>query len=283
MHYLSILTIMKNEAMNLKIWIDHYIWQGVDHLYIIDNNSNDGSIEIVEDLINNGYPITLYKLFEPHQQVKHYRYVYDKEKLQEKTKWLIVADLDEFFYCNNSKISYELKFCENFDLVISKWRMFGSNNCIEHPKDIRTSLTKRVQDLHILTKYIFQTKNIFSKSLGIHSLNYGYAKKIDLSEIFRLNHYPIQSKEYFEKVKMTRGAADRIDNIRDWEYFNEYNKNTYYEDNDLKNMILNTNINNISNHYNITNYNNNIYYYIMIPIIINIIIYIILVNIKNFL
>ena len=154
MHYLSILTIMKNEAMNLKIWIDHYIWQGVDHLYIIDNNSNDGSIEIVEDLINNGYPITLYKLFEPHQQEKHYRYVYDKEKLQEKTKWLIVADLDEFFYCNNSKISYELKFCENFDLIISKWRMFGSNNCIEHPKDIRTSLTKRVQDLHILTKYI---------------------------------------------------------------------------------------------------------------------------------
>ena len=269
MHYLSILTIMKNEAMNLKIWIDHYIWQGVDHLYIIDNNSNDGSIEIVEDLINNGYPITLYKLFEPHQQVKHYRYVYDKEKLQEKTKWLIVADLDEFFYCNNSKISYELKFCENFDLIISKWRMFGSNNCIEHPKDIRTSLTKRVQDLHILTKYIFQTKNIFSKSLGIHSLNDGYAKKIDLSKIFRLNHYPIQSKEYFEKVKMTRGDVNNktVDNIRDWKYFNEYNINTDYEDNDLKNMILNSNNIN-TNYYSITNHNYNIILIILLIILI---------------
>ena len=57
---------MKNEAMNLKIWIDHYIWQGVNHIYIIDNNSDDGSIKIIEDLINNGYPITLYKLFEKH-------------------------------------------------------------------------------------------------------------------------------------------------------------------------------------------------------------------------
>ena len=163
--------------------------------------------------------------------------------------------------------------------------MFGSNNCIKHPKDIRTSLTKRVQDLHILTKYIFQTKNIYSKSVNIHWLNDGYTNKIDLSEIFRLNHYPIQSKEYFEKVKMTRGDVNNktVNNIRDWKYFNANNKNTYYEDNDLKNMILNTNINNISNHYNITNYNNNIYYYIMIPIIINIIIYIILVNIKNFL
>ena len=60
MHYLSILTIMKNEAMNLKLWIDHYIWQGVDHFYIIDNNSTDVSVQIIEDLINNGYPITLY-------------------------------------------------------------------------------------------------------------------------------------------------------------------------------------------------------------------------------
>ena len=149
MHYLSILAIMKNEAMNLKLWIDHYIWQGVEHFYIIDNNSTDVSVQIIEDLINNGYPITLYKLYEKYKQTEHYRYVYDKENLQEKTKWLIVADLDEFFYCNNSKISNELKHFEDYDLIISYWRMFGSNNCIEHPKDIRTSLTKRVEELHL--------------------------------------------------------------------------------------------------------------------------------------
>ena len=249
MYYLSILAIMKNEAMNLKIWIDHYIWQGVDHLYIIDNNSDDTSVQIIEDLINNGYPITLYKLHEKHKQAKHYRYVYDKEKLQKKTKWLIVADLDEFFYCNNSKISNELKHFEDYDYISSKWRMFGSNNYIKHPKDIRISLTKRVEELNFNTKYIFQTKNIYSKSVNIHWLNDGYTNKIDLSEIFRLNHYPIQSKDFFEKVKMTRGDADAesSDNVRDWNYFEKYNLNTDHEDNDLKNMILNTNKNYISN------------------------------------
>ena len=249
MYYLSILAIMKNEAMNLKIWIDHYIWQGVDHIYIIDNNSDDTSVQIIEDLINNGYPITLYKLYKQHKQAKHYRYVYDKEKLQKKTKWLIVADLDEFFYCNNSKISNELKHFEDYDYISSKWRMFGSNNCIKHPKDIRISLTKRVEELNFNTKYIFQTKNIYSKSVNIHWLNDGYTNKIDLSEIFRLNHYPIQSKDFFEKVKMTRGDADAesSDNVRDWNYFEKYNLNTDHEDNDLKNMILNTNKNYISN------------------------------------
>ena len=86
--------------------------------------------------------------------------------------------------------------------------MFGSNNCIEHPKDIRISLTKRVKELNFNTKYIFQTKNVYSGALQVHSLKYGYTNKIDLSEIFRLNHYPIQSKDFFEKVKMTRGDVN---------------------------------------------------------------------------
>ena len=271
MHYLSILAIMKNEAMNLKLWIDHYIWQGVNHFYIIDNNSDDESIQIIENLIKIGYPITLNKLIEPHKQVEHYKYIYDKENLQEKTKWLIVADLDEFFYCNNSKISNELKHFEDYDFITSKWRMFGSNNCIEHPKDIRISLTKRVEELNVNTKYIFQTKNIYSKSVNIHWLNDGYTNKIDLSEIFRLNHYPIQSKDFFEKVKMTRGAADRIDNVRDWGYFDKYNENTDYEDDDLKNMILTNTIKPINNY--IINNPTNKYekYYIIILIIISII------------
>ena len=42
--------------------------------------------------------------------------------------------------------------------------------------------------------------------------------------IFKLNHYAIQSKEFFKKVKMTRGAADTIkhNHVRDLNYFKRY-------------------------------------------------------------
>ncbi len=244
MKYLSILAIMKNEAMNLKIWIDHYIWQGVDHFYIIDNNSDDNSVEIINDLIKKKYPITLYNLHERYKQKEHYRYVYEKENLKENTRWLIVADLDEFFYCKNSKISTELKKYEEYDFITSKWRMFGSNNYVAHPKDIRVSLTKRVEVLDFNTKYIFQTKNINSNSLDLHFLLDGYNNHIDLSDIFRCNHYPIQSEEFFKKVKMPRGDATSPDlmNTRNWDYFDKYNIGTTYNDEDLKNMVLNSNI-----------------------------------------
>lgn len=273
MNYLSILAIMKNEAMNLKIWIDHYISQGVDHFYLIDNGSDDESVNIINDLIKNNYPITLHILLEKYVQVKHYRYVYDQENLKKATKWLIVADLDEFFYCKNSKISNELQNYEDYDYITSKWRMFGSNNYIEHPKDIRISLTKRVKNLNINTKYIFQTKNINSSSVNIHWLSDGYTNNIELSEVFRLNHYPIQSKEFFEKVKMTRGDADRDINVRDWNYFDTYNIDTNYNDEDLKNMILNKDI--------IINSNSNLKYYLIFVIIIIIIVFSIYYLIKN--
>ena len=58
--------------------------------------------------------------------------------------------------------------------------------------------------------------------------------------MIRLNHYPIQSLDFFKKIKMTRGAADckNSENIRDMNYFNKYN---YHDINDetLKNIILN--------------------------------------------
>jgi hypothetical protein len=61
------------------------------------------------------------------------------------------------------------------------------------------------------------------------------------NQLIRLNHYPIQSLEFFQKVKMTRGAADNYDseNVRDMNYFNRYNENTNVCDETLKNLILN--------------------------------------------
>ena len=46
-----------------------------------------------------------------------------------------------------------------------------------------------------------------------------------------INHYAIQSKEFWEKIKMTRGDSYWVDNVRTWEYFNNYD---YAEFQDLE-------------------------------------------------
>jgi hypothetical protein len=236
---LSIIAIFKNEGMNLKTWIEHYIWQGVEHFYLINNDSDDNFMDILKPYMDL---ITLYNIPFKHIQAEAYKFVYKNEDLQNKTEYLIMADLDEFWYCYNSNIKNELKKYPEYDIIYSKWRMFGTPS-IKHPEDIRLDSVNRDNGLHILTKWICKTKNIDYSNIWIHNINNYEPKKlniIDLSDIFRLNHYPIQSLEYFVKIKMTRGdvASQNSDNVRDINYFMKYNENKDLEDNDLKNMIL---------------------------------------------
>jgi glycosyltransferase involved in cell wall biosynthesis len=54
MYYLSVLSIFKNETMNLKLWLEHYLWQGVGHFYLIDNGSTDNPLSILQEYIDKG-------------------------------------------------------------------------------------------------------------------------------------------------------------------------------------------------------------------------------------
>ena len=247
MHYLSVLAIFKNETDNLKIWINHYLWQGVEHFYLIDNGSNDNPLQILQEYINKGIVSYFYKE-EKHKQSEHYRWVFDTEHLKTKTYWLAVCDMDEFFYGVDHKLTTKLKTLEYFNVIYANWYMFGSDNLIQHPSDIRTSIIHRKPDIHINTKYIFKPASIKNTSMiCIHGLvNPGTADVIKThpkiriaNKLIKLNHYPIQSLEFFQKVKMTRGDATTGINVRDLNYFKRYDEGTNYKDDILKNLIEN--------------------------------------------
>ena len=48
MHNLSILSMFKNESMIIKDWIEHYLKEGVQHFYLIDNGSTDDYLEKIK-------------------------------------------------------------------------------------------------------------------------------------------------------------------------------------------------------------------------------------------
>ena len=244
MYYLSLLSIFKNETMNLKIWLDHYLWQGVQHFYLIDNGSSDNPLNILQEYIDKGI-VSYYYLPEKYKQLQHYRYIFDKENLKKNTRWLAICDLDEFFYgIDKQLISKIYSFDPYYDYILCNWKLFGTNGHIQQPKDIRISLTNCKEGLHESTKYIFKTKLIQSSSqINIHKLEnikLHQSRIENTNNFIKLNHYQIQSIEFFTKVKMTRGDVidKNVDNIRDMNYFHKYDyKETTCEI--LKNIVLN--------------------------------------------
>jgi hypothetical protein len=244
MYYLSILSIFKNETLNLKLWLEHYLWQGVQHFYLIDNGSTDNPLNILQEYINKGF-VSYFYLPEQHNQLGHYREVFDKENLKDKTYWLCICDLDEFFYGVDKILLNKIQKLQPYiDYILCNWIVFGSDGNINHPKDIRTSITSCKKNFCPETKYIFKTKIINNSSqINIHKLeniNLHKSRIRIANKLIRLNHYQIQSIEYFTKVKMIRGDVIHVnsDNIRNMNYFLkcDYKETTCEK---LKNNVLN--------------------------------------------
>ena len=237
--YLSIISVFKNEGMIIDTWIRHYIWQGVEHFYLIDNNSDDNSLDILQPYIDQGI-VTVYKLPGKYKQMAHIKYVCDNENLKENTKWLINADVDEFYYCIDGTVKDNLRNYEDYYLIYSKWRQFGSSGLKDQPADLRLAFTKRKYELSTIGKYIFQPKYSnynFFENRPHELLDIDKNKTIDLSDVFRINHYRIMSLEYWTKIKMTRGDVAYDKQIRDMNDYNDFDKNATFEDNELKNLL----------------------------------------------
>jgi hypothetical protein len=234
---LSVLAQMKNETINLKIWINHYLWQGVDKIYLIDNGSTDEPLKILQPYIDNGILVYI-SLPEKYKQLEHYKKVIQDEDIINKTEWLIICDLDEFFYGYPNKLIDTINEYKEYDIIYSNWLMFGSDGLIDHPDDIRKSIVWRDKNFHELTKYIVKPNKIKNfDDIYIHKIN-NMDNSIIVNDKIRLNHYPIQSLDFFTKVKMTRGGNSPItENVRDINYFNKYNENMIYKDTDLSDLI----------------------------------------------
>jgi len=217
MYYLSVGAVFKNESLILKEWLDHYIFHGVDHFYLINDSSTDDFLTILQPYIDNG----IVSLF---QYTSDWSYYLGRQKDMynhfifphiHETVWLAMIDLDEYLWSPMSvDLKNTLKICEHIGQIQVKTHLFGSNGHLKQPSSIVQSFTKRsvfLKDEGI--KYIINTRFKF-KELTIHHA-YFVDKKDEENHFliigapyFCLNHYSCQSREYWNTIKCARGDGD---------------------------------------------------------------------------
>ena len=256
---LVVVGIFKNEAVAMREWLIHHIGQGVEHFYLINNDSTDDWQSQVD-----GLPVTVYNDNEKHKQIQHYNdYFLDIVKVE--ALWVAVIDIDEFLYARDpyTDIPSFLRTVPNkTSQVLVRWKMFGSNGHIKQPPSIRNGFRLRKAYTYnaqvpansyiggegdkILAKVVsgamnmaeFSTKAIVRAAdltkFGIHvhetTNNHRLVLPSTVSEAalaaspLHLNHYAIQSLNWYNNVKVTRGAADKAasDKVRNAEYFKKY-------------------------------------------------------------
>lgn len=222
---LAVLAIMKNESLLIKEWIQHYLDEGADEIYIIDNGSDDNSKEIIESFSSTGKVQYIFLPKKWHQK-EHYWSTLRKHKIKERFEWLLIADVDEFWFVKDGRTVADAlsSFCD-FDVIYGNWSIFGSSGFEHQPASVRSSFVLRQPLLgsHKFTKWICRTSSLrkFSQ-LQVHKIKGACSSRtVSANETFQVNHYMIQSREYFEKVKMARGDVNNPihDQTRNWSYF----------------------------------------------------------------
>ncbi|MGJ5617627.1 glycosyltransferase family 2 protein [Sulfitobacter sp. MF3-043] len=240
---LCVLAIMKNEALNIEEWISHYEWQGVGSIYLIDNGSTDDSLAKVQRWIDSGF-VQCISLDQPYAQLDHYWTAFQKFKVQQSCEWLLIADLDEFWFCKSGNmLRDEMKLFTDVDVIYANWTIFGSSGYIEHPNSLRSDLLIRRPDLehHGFRKWICRTSEIKSKSnLQIHAIKgLCSSRTISSNNIFQLNHYVNQSQYFWNNIKMRRGdVSDPLNNdVRSNKIFNEIDMECVVKDTQLADFL----------------------------------------------
>ena len=246
MYYLSVLAQFKNETMNLKLWLDHHLWQGVEHFFLIDNGSTDNPMRILQEYIDKGIVSYFYRP-KLASQVENYRNIFAKY-IWTQSYWVAVIDLDEFLYGTDHKLVSKLKTLQNYNLIYCNWFIYGTSGCIKHPTDLRLSNVHRHPEIDWNTKYIVKSLTILDPSqLWLHWIFYPKTNtKVEkgskvrvANQLIRLNHYICQSEEFFKKVKSVRGDAAEIKHKWTREFFNAHNDPATFIDETLKNIVLN--------------------------------------------
>jgi hypothetical protein len=246
-NYLSIATIVRNEAEYIAEWLEYHLLIGVDKFYIYDNESTDNlkdvlkpyiDSDIVEYFVIKGEENKLYKYNNAKDISKEQKrwvctvqlpaYKDAINRMKHETFWGAFIDIDEFIVPVLAKTAPDfLHDYENNVGIEVNWLMYGNS---EHVYKNNKLVIERFQS-HTLFEYTWNkhTKMIVNPRFvfcqRVHSTWFFEGKKavtsnntpppsidsyIPLHDKIRINHY--HSKSFEEWAERRKGDKTAINN-----------------------------------------------------------------------
>lgn len=242
--YLSVCAIAKNEGPYFKEWLEWHLGKGVEKFYIYDNESTDGTRELLEPYIRSG--IVDYKYWPGHrQQLAAYDDCLENNRLS--SRWMAFIDLDEFIVpVRDASIPEFLKGLELFAAVEINWLVYGSGGRKDKtPGTMMERFRFHSKPEHYLNRHvksIVNPRRVFTM-IGCHEVarisgdtadSHGqpvrrhFREREPQQDVIRINHYAVRSYEEFIE-KQARGRASGTQPTVKPEYFIQYDLNDIEE------------------------------------------------------
>jgi hypothetical protein len=227
---LSACIMLKNETENLNDWLEHYVEQGVEHFFILSNNSTDNIRECVNKslykdmvtLLIDNRDLNIYNNSVDHRQIlcdNFYRLI------KTTSEWSILVDIDEFMSGKNGYTisSFIDTIQPDIGCVYVYWNIFKPTIDIEG--NIAEQFERKKSN-----------KRINLDILKDLSYEINFASKFGKS-LFRTSMLNDDIRLWIHKVPTTGTIITNYGNISDYKYDNDDNI-VWSEDNYTKLDII---------------------------------------------
>lgn len=237
-HYLSIGAICKNEEKYIREWVEYHRKLGVEHFYLYENDSDDWTLQTIQEMAAADGDITVAKIGGKVKQGAAYNDCVARRKTE--SRWIAFIDIDEFIVPHQTDNLQEfLKQYERYAAFCIHWRLFGSNGHKEYSeKPVVERFTYRQQDVNDHVKSIvnplktglYHTPHRFYHTGPVVDEQHQEIASTNpyptggTCNLIQLNHYAVKS--YEECVK--RKSYVRADNGQQWDvntYFPAHDRN----------------------------------------------------------
>jgi len=245
----GICTIQRNRGKWLKEWVAFHHVVGITHFYIYLHKCTDNSKAIIAEL-QKSFNIQCFEVNEATIRPQLIAYQHAYETFGHEIDWMAFIDGDEFLFPSTANtlvdVLQEYQY-QKLSALGVYWQCFGSSGHIQDPNGLVIedytyranlnfpanrhikSIVKGGQGPHCASA---GNAHLFSTIYGtvdelLRPINKGLMDELSpVYEKFRINHYAVQSYDFFINFKKNSGAADAgSEVIRQESWWQTYDRN----------------------------------------------------------
>ncbi|WP_265519163.1 glycosyltransferase family 2 protein [Nitratireductor luteus] len=250
---MAIGAIVKNEGPYILEWVAYHRVLGIERFFIADNNSDDGTTELLATLRSIGLIDHIRFPHVPGKAPQLPAYVEIMRRHARDAEWIAFIDADEFFHLADDYRSIPLLFNgfgRDVGAVVVNWATYGSSFRTEPSQGLvverfihraeknfgvnhhyKSVLRPSAYLSHSGTPHHFKVGRKFrhayadGKPLSEHPVHgIGLSASVCWSPL-RLNHYVVKSRAEFDRKKAARGRATTTTDKRGEDFFLGHDRN----------------------------------------------------------